>query len=226
MSELEIKKFYNDNAAVINNNYQPYNTVVLDSRPEQHFIRLFSFAELKDKSKVLDIGCGCGLLLKKIQKNFKNCDLTGLDLSENQLKYINNIKTKVGNIEEINIDEKFDFIFCMEVIGYANNQFKTIDKILSMLNPNGIFICSSFICQETDTWQEDIKKFNLQKINKEDAYYYKQIPLEHLKKYNIEIYDDSKIMNFYYLNFAERRGLFWKRQDLFKKHILFKIKNQ
>ena len=145
--------------------------------------------------------------------------------------YPSNFKTAVKekilafkNIQEININEKFDYIFCIEMIGYLSNQFLTIDKILSMLTKGGTFICSSFICEEIDTWQKDIIKHKISSKNKEDGYYYNQMFIKDLKKYNPEIYTDKKITNFYYFNFAEKRGLFWNKEEVLKKHILFKIK--
>jgi len=225
MSLTAVERFYDNHAAIIKNRYQPYNAVVLDSSIEQHFIRLFSFAGLKNNAKVLDIGCGNGFLLNHIADKFMNCDLHGIDLSQKQLSYCQNIKTYHGDIQKINIHDKYDFIFCMEMIGYTTNQFETIDKILSMLNPNGVFICSSFIYCNEDSWQQNIVKHKITSINKEDGYYYNQISIDKLKQYNIEIYNDKKNVNFYYFNFAEKRGLFWQKEEVLKKHRLFKIKN-
>ena len=114
MSLESVINFYDKNADIIKNNYQPYNGVILHPDVEQHFIRLFSFAGLKKNSKILDIGCGNGFLLNQVFIQFKYCELHGLDISSKQLSYAKNIKTYHGNIETININEKFDYIFCME----------------------------------------------------------------------------------------------------------------
>ena len=219
-----VKNFYNKNAAIIKNNYQPYNAVVLDQSINQHFMRLFSFADVKSDCKILDIGCGNGSLLNELSKNYKNCELHGLDISEKQLLYLQGVKTYCIDIEKFETNEKFDYIFCMEMIGYVKNQTETIDKILSMLNKNGTFICSSFIYEDLDTWQRDITKYKISSNNKEDCYYYNQISRNEIKKYKIEEYSKNKIANFYYLNFAEKRGLSLLKEEVCKKHILFKIK--
>ena len=224
MSTEAVKNFYNKNAAIIKNNYQPYNAVVLGQSINQHFMRLFSFADVKDDCKILDIGCGNGSLLNELSKNYKNCELHGLDISEKQLLYLQGIKSYCIDIEKFETNEKFDYIFCMEMIGYVKNQTETIDKILSMLNKNGTFICSSFIYEDLDTWQRDIIKYKINKQNKEDGYCYNQISIKELKKINFETYYDIKIANFHYFNFAQKRGLFWKKEEVLKKHILFKIK--
>ena len=46
------------------------------------------------------------------------------------------------------------------------------------------------------------------------------------KQIQILIYfnDNIKIINSNYFNFAEKRGLFWKKEEVLKKHILFKVK--
>lgn len=224
MSLKAVENFYNNNAAIIRNNYQPYNAVVLDSTIERHFVRLFSFSELKDNAKILDIGCGNGFLLNQIANKFSNCEFHGLDISQKQLALSKNINLHHGDIQKVVFEEKFDYIFCMEMIGYVSDQFETINKILSMLKTNGIFICSSFYYEHIDTWQNDITKYKISSNNKEDGYYYNQICLKKLKEYNIEIYKGDKINNFYYFNFAEKRGLFWQKEEVLKKHILFKIK--
>ena len=224
MSIEAVKNFYNKNAAIIKNNYQPYNAVVLDQSINQHFMRLFSFADVKNDCKILDIGCGNGSLLNELSKNYKNCELHGIDISEKQLLYSHDIKTYCIDIEKFETNEKFDYIFCMEMIGYVKNQTETIDKILSMLNKNGTFICSSFVYEDLDTWQRDITKYKISSKNKEDCYFYYQISKNEIGKYKTEEYSKKKIANFYYLNFAEKRGLSLLKEEVCKKHILFKIK--
>jgi len=224
MSIEAVKNFYDNNAGIIKNNYQPYNAVVLDQSVNKHFIKLFSFADVKNNSKILDIGCGNGFLLNQLSKNYKNCELHGIDISGKQLLYSHDVKTYCIDIEKFETNEKFDYIFCIEMIGYIKDQTKTIDKILSMLNENGTFICSSFVYEDLDTWQRDIIKHKIDKQNKEDGYCYSQISINELKRFSLETYNDAKITNFHYFNFAEKRGLFWKKEEVLKKHILFKVK--
>lgn len=224
MSIEAVKNFYDNNAGIIKNNYQPYNAVVLDQSVNKHFIKLFSFADVKNNSKILDIGCGNGFLLNQLSKNYKNCELHGIDISGKQLLYSHDVKTYCIDIEKFETNEKFDYIFCIEMIGYVKNQTETIDKILSMLNKNGTFICSSFVYEDLDTWQRDIIKNKIPSKNKEDCYYYYQISKNEIEKYKIQEYSENKIANFYYLNFAKNRGLFLQKEEVLKKHVLFKIK--
>merc|ERR1712127_954041 len=52
---------------------------------------------IQPNQKVLDIGCGWGSLAIDIAKN-ANCEVTGITLSENQIKYCNQ-KAKEMNLE-------------------------------------------------------------------------------------------------------------------------------
>ena len=60
----------------------------------QHIIKKLN---IKDNQKVLDIGCGWGSLAIDIAKS-ANCEVTGITLSENQLKYCKN-KAKELNLK-------------------------------------------------------------------------------------------------------------------------------
>ena len=81
----------------------------------QHIIKKLN---IKPNQKVLDIGCGWGSLAVDIAKS-ANCEVTGITLSENQLKYCCKQKAKELNLENQlrfrlmdyrELDEKFDRI--------------------------------------------------------------------------------------------------------------------
>ena len=86
----------------------------LQNNKIQHIINKLN---IKPNQKVLDIGCGWGSLAVDIAKS-ANCEVTGITLSENQLKYCNE-KAKELNLENQlrfrlmdyrELDEKFDRI--------------------------------------------------------------------------------------------------------------------
>ncbi len=103
------------------------------------------------KKKILDIGCGGGILSESLQKLGAN--VTGIDISKKLIKTAKNHAKKQNlNIKYINIDindffkknkKKFDIILCMELIEHINNPEKLINSCNKMIKKKGkIFISS------------------------------------------------------------------------------------
>ena len=102
---------------------------------------------LKPNQKVLDIGSGWGSLAIEIAKQSK-CEVTGITLSENQLKYSNQ-KAKEFNLENQvqfkladyrHLKEKFDRIVSVGMFEHVGRKFyKTFFKqVNNLLNDNGL----------------------------------------------------------------------------------------
>ncbi len=102
---------------------------------------------LKPNQKVLDIGSGWGSLAIEIAKQSK-CEVTGITLSENQLKYSNQ-KAKDFNLENQvqfkladyrHLKEKFDRIVSVGMFEHVGRKFyKTFFKqVNNLLNDNGL----------------------------------------------------------------------------------------
>ena len=98
----------------------------------------------------LDVGCGNGWVVRKIAKE-KNCKKsTGIDKSS---KMIIQCKKKTENhkkedfvhtdIESMKYKEKFDFIFSMESLYYADSMEIALEKIYKLLKPGGQFFCGT-----------------------------------------------------------------------------------
>ena len=97
----------------------------------------------------LDVGCGNGWVVKKISKN-NNCKkATGIDKSK---KMIEQASKKMDNIKEefIHTDikswkyrGKFDFVFSMESLYYADSIERALQKIYKLLKPGGQLFCGT-----------------------------------------------------------------------------------
>ncbi len=104
------------------------------------------------KLKILDIGCGGGLLAEPISK--LGAQVTGLDASKENIKAAEehakksnlNITYLATTVEEYankkNI-RKFDVILCMEIIEHVQNIELFIAKSLSLLKPDGLIFFST-----------------------------------------------------------------------------------
>ncbi|MCV0400388.1 MAG: class I SAM-dependent methyltransferase [Nitrosopumilus sp.] len=97
----------------------------------------------------LDVGCGNGWVVRKIAKE-KNCKKSvGIDKSK---KMIIQAETKTESkkeeffhtdIESMKYKGKFDFIFSMESLYYAESIETALEKIYQLLKPGGQFFCGT-----------------------------------------------------------------------------------
>ena len=102
---------------------------------------------LKNNQKVLDIGSGWGTLAIEIAKQ-SQCEVTGITLSENQLKYSQN-KVKELNLEnQVNfklmdyreLNEKFDRVVSVGMFEHVGRKFygKYFEKVSNLLADDGL----------------------------------------------------------------------------------------
>ena len=97
----------------------------------------------------LDIGCGNGWVVKKISKN-NNCKKAiGIDKSKKMIeqanKKIDNVKEEFihTDIESWKYSGKFDFIFSMESLYYADSIEIALQKIYKLLKSGGQLFCGT-----------------------------------------------------------------------------------
>ena len=101
------------------------------------------------KLKILDIGCGGGLLAESIYR--LGAEMTGIDASKNNVevaklhaKEMNlNIKYEHFSPENLNLKNKFDVLLCMEVIEHVKNVNLFIENCSKLIKKNGIMFIST-----------------------------------------------------------------------------------
>jgi len=110
----------------------------------EHIIKKLN---LKKNQKVLDIGSGWGTLAIEIAKR-SECEVLGITLSENQLKYSiqkakelnleNQVRFKLMDYRQI--DEKFDAIVSVGMFEHVGRKFysKYFNKVSEMLKDQGV----------------------------------------------------------------------------------------
>ena len=140
-SELYFKKIDNifgEGHSLINNPNWPNSNILANFIPYELF---------KDK-KILEIGCGAGLVSSHIAKSGGN--ITAIDLTENAIKMSKSrfqIEKLNGEIlkmdaEKITFpDNHFDFIVSWGVIHHSGNMKKILDEIVRVLKPE----CKAYI---------------------------------------------------------------------------------
>ena len=118
--------------------------------------------------KILDFGCGTGLLVEEIHKNLignYQFEIDGIDISENMIQKCRE-KNIYRNIIEINLlqdslppNYQYDYIVSSGVFLEGHVSFKVINKLLDNLKQFGslfITIRESFKNQEINEYQEFI----------------------------------------------------------------------
>ena len=97
----------------------------------------------------LDVGCGNGWVVRKIAKE-KNCKKSiGIDKSKKMIieakkkKSLENEEYIHTDIESLEYRKKFDYIFSMESLYYADSIEMALEKIFKKLKPSGQFFCGT-----------------------------------------------------------------------------------
>ncbi|MDC0927687.1 class I SAM-dependent methyltransferase [Nitrosopumilus sp.] len=127
------------------------------------FLKKISF----DKSfSFLDVGCGNGWVVRYVSDISTCKKAVGIDKSKKMImqanKKIKNSKESFfyTDIESWKHTGKFDFIFAMESIYYADSMEKAIKKIYKLLKPGGQFFCGTDFYTEnkaTAKWESMMK---------------------------------------------------------------------
>lgn len=110
----------------------------------------FLLTDLSEDSTVLDVGCGNGLLLKKISLMNKNFQLFGV---EGNKFLIDKAKQNapLAKIDFVDLNEQplpfingtFDTIFCLDVIEHLANPLGLLKDIRRVLKPHGnLILCT------------------------------------------------------------------------------------
>ena len=105
--------------------------------------------------KMLDIGCGTGLLAIEFAKNLSGVEIIGLDLSDVALEVgrdnvqksevIERISFKKGDAEDIPFeDNAFNLVISSNTLHLILNPIKMFNEIHRVLKPKGKFFISDF----------------------------------------------------------------------------------
>ena len=98
---------------------------------------------LKQKNpRVLDIGCGRGLLLRAFQQN--GCAVTGTEYSDDACRFARDvlkIPVRVGLLHELNFPaNSFDIVVMWHVLEHMSDPRPTLAEVARILRPGGMFL--------------------------------------------------------------------------------------
>ena len=123
-----------------------------ESMEKGHGINVLKFLKKISFDKpfsFLDVGCGNGWVIRYVSDMPTCKKAIGIDKSKKMIiqanKKTNNKKESFAytDVESWKYTGKFDFIFAMESIYYADSMEKAIEKIYKLLKPGGKFFCGT-----------------------------------------------------------------------------------
>lgn len=109
--------------------------------------------ELQKDWKILDIGCGEGLLLYALSKQgYSNC--LGIDpFIRKNITFKNGLKILKKDIFELDESDKFDFIMMHHSLEHMDKQEKTLTKARKLLKKNGRLLIRIPVCS-SEAWKK------------------------------------------------------------------------
>ena len=125
------------------------DTKTLEEAQQNKINHIIKKLDIQAGQKILEIGCGWGGMSFEVARQ-KNCEVTGISLSKNQINYCNNKAKEIGLNNQVRFEfidyrklkGKFDKIYSVgmfEHVGkkFYNTYFKTIN---SLLKDDGTFL--------------------------------------------------------------------------------------
>lgn len=115
-------------------------------------------ANIKDGEKILELGCGWGSLSLYMAEHFPNSSITAVSNSSTQKEFIDgeakqrnlsNLTIITSDMNEFNIDEKFDRVVSVEMFEHMRNYEILFNRISNWLKPDGELFVHIFTHQKS-----------------------------------------------------------------------------
>ena len=123
---------------------------------EKDFDRLFSLLPLKRGDRVLDVGCGSGVLVPSILERITSTGiLYELDFADKMIETNrslhegDNIRFILADAENVPLDDaSCDVVICFSCFPHFHDKEKAMTTLSRILKPRGIFAVSHFDSSE------------------------------------------------------------------------------
>lgn len=105
-------------------------------------------APIKKFNSILELGCGSGVLTKKIINKFEFDSYDAVDIVKDCEMYVKEISNDINfidcDIEEFSTNQKYNLIISNATVQWVEKLPQFLEKIYSMLEDNGMLIFSTF----------------------------------------------------------------------------------
>ena len=126
--------------------FWPHNINTLDKSENAMLKLTIERLQIKDNMDILELGCGWGSLTTLLASNYPNSQITAVSNSHSQHKYIknkcedlgySNVSIITADMNDFNINKKFDRIVSIEMFEHMRNYEKLLNKCYNLLNEQG-----------------------------------------------------------------------------------------
>jgi ubiquinone/menaquinone biosynthesis C-methylase UbiE len=103
-----------------------------------------AFAEIRDNSVIVDVGCAAGTLLKSVREVSNKCECWGTDVLDSKIMETVDCKFRVADARNLPFEDNyFDVVFVLDTLEHIKDEVElAIKEIRRILKPNGVAILS------------------------------------------------------------------------------------
>jgi len=201
VSPYKINAIMKNNVSLIFNKYASlYQEKYMDVGLYAKSLDVFCESIKTDKTKILDIGCGPGNVIKYLLNKNPECDILGIDLADKMID-IAQTNNPTANFQTMDcrhidqIQEDFDGIMCAFCLPYLN--IKETENLIQdasiLLNNDGVLYLS---CMQDDYTKSGLQGPSSGGSEQMYMYYYQpQQLIELLNQYGFSIKQSFQIDN-------------------------------
>ena len=122
-------------------------------------------ANIRSKQEILDLGCGWGSFSLYAAQKFSNCNFTAFSNSDEQINFIKSKIQELGltnllalkqDINQLNLNKKFDRIVSIEMFEHMRNYKNLLQRLSNLMTDDGLLFVHIF-CHRQFAYFYEIK---------------------------------------------------------------------